>query len=123
VKHKQSSSETQLVEITEDQGKEIVSNMKVLSEVEVQKVTAAGTIANKQLEYFKLRDKEIAMNQRGLVEAVANLSHVIGMAVAKRSQRSPRCRPPTSYNFDDIMEDADIGDNAFVVLGSGFQPQ
>jgi hypothetical protein len=48
VKHKQSSSETQLVEITEDQGKEIVSNMKVLSEVEVQKVTAAGTIANKQ---------------------------------------------------------------------------
>jgi hypothetical protein len=35
--------------------------------VEEKKVAAADIIANKQLEYFKLCDKEIASNQRGLV--------------------------------------------------------
>jgi hypothetical protein len=55
------------VDIAESQGKEIVNSMRALSEVEVQKVAAAEVIANKQLEYFKLRDKEIASTQHGLV--------------------------------------------------------
>jgi hypothetical protein len=44
----------------ETQGKEIVNSMRTQSEVEVQKMAATEVIANKQLEYFKLRDKEIA---------------------------------------------------------------
>jgi hypothetical protein len=62
--HRQSC---RLVDIAESQGKEIVNSMRALSEVEVQKVAAAEVIANKQLEYFKLRDKEIASTQHGLV--------------------------------------------------------
>jgi hypothetical protein len=56
--------------------------MRALSEVEVQKVAVAEVIANRQLEYFKLCDKEIASTQHGLVEAVTNLSYVLGRAVS-----------------------------------------
>jgi hypothetical protein len=99
IKRRHSSSQTRLVEITETQGKEIVSSMRTLSEVEVQKVTAAEVIANKQLEYFKLHDKEIASTQRGLVDAVTNLSNVLGLAVSNQQHASGHRRAPTPYNF------------------------
>jgi DNA-directed RNA polymerase subunit H (RpoH/RPB5) len=55
------------VEVTETQGWEIVTNMQRLSDMEERKVLATGDIADKQLEYFKIRDPQIAITQRGLV--------------------------------------------------------
>jgi hypothetical protein len=80
IKCRQSSSQTWMVDVTESQGREIVSSMQKLSEVEEMKVDTVDKITEKQLEYFKIRDQEIASNQRGLVSAVTNLSHGIGMA-------------------------------------------
>ena len=62
IKCRQSSSQTRLVEITENQGKEIVRSIKLLSLVEEQKVATVGNIAEKQLEYLKLWDKQVATN-------------------------------------------------------------
>jgi hypothetical protein len=45
-----------MLEVTETQGREIVTNMEKLSAMEDRKVMAAGEIADKQLEYFKIRD-------------------------------------------------------------------
>jgi hypothetical protein len=58
--------------------------MQRLSDVEGKKVDAVGQIADKQLEYFKIRDREITTNQRGLVSAVASLSRAIGMTASQQ---------------------------------------
>jgi hypothetical protein len=60
VKCRQTSSQSKMVEVTESQGKELVSTMKKLGKMEDRKVTATGEIATKQLQYFKLQDSEIA---------------------------------------------------------------
>jgi hypothetical protein len=75
-----------MLEVTETQGKEIVSTMRKLGDLEDKKVAAAGDIADKQLEYFKLRDREIAANQRGLVQAVNGLSAAIVQACMRRPE-------------------------------------
>jgi hypothetical protein len=72
-----------MVEVTESQGKEQVSTMKKLGEMEDKKVTAAREIAAKQLHYFKLRGSEIAATQRGLVQAVNGLSSAIVVACTR----------------------------------------
>jgi hypothetical protein len=89
IKRLQSSSQTRMVDVTKSQGREIVSSMQKLSEVEGMKVDTVGKIAEKQLEYFKIRDQEIASNQRGLVSAVTNLSHAIGLAWQLRNSSAP----------------------------------
>lgn len=58
--------------------------MRMLSQVEVQKITATKVIANKQFEYFKLHNKKIASTQCGLVDAVMNLSNVFGLTVSNQ---------------------------------------
>ena len=80
VKRRQTSSQSKMVEVTETQGREIVTNMKRLSEMEEKKVLATRDIADKQLEYFKIRDSQIAITQRGLVQAVQGLSEAIANA-------------------------------------------
>jgi hypothetical protein len=65
----------------------------------------AEVIANRQLEYFKLCDKEIASTQHGLVEAVTNLSYVLGRAVSTQWHATPWRRPPTRYNFHTPLDD------------------
>jgi hypothetical protein len=77
IRRRQSSSHMKLLEVTETQGKEIVSNMKKMSDMEEKKVLAVGDIAKKQLQYFKIRDSKIAITQRGLVQAVNGLSAAI----------------------------------------------
>ena len=62
VKRRQSSSQTRLVEIIENQGKEIMRSMKLLSLVEEQNIAVVGNIVEKQLEYLNLRDKQVAAN-------------------------------------------------------------
>jgi hypothetical protein len=54
VKRRHSSSHSKMLEVIESQGKEIVSTMKKLGDMEDKKVAAAGDIAQKQLEYFKI---------------------------------------------------------------------
>jgi uncharacterized membrane-anchored protein YjiN (DUF445 family) len=49
VRHRHSSTHTKMMEVTEMQGKEIVSNMQKLSKMEERKVVAVGEIADKQL--------------------------------------------------------------------------
>jgi hypothetical protein len=120
IKRRQSSSQTRLVEITESQGKEIVNTMRNLSEVEVQKVAAADIIANKQLEYFKLRDKEILSTQRGLVKAVASLSDVLGRAFSSGRRSSWRRRPPTPHNRDTIVDNDKESNDGLEFPPAGF---
>ena len=57
--------------------------MQKLSDMVESKV---GDIANKQLQYFKIRDSEIEVIQRGLVQAVNGLSATIIQAYAQRSR-------------------------------------
>jgi hypothetical protein len=45
VRHRQTSSQSKLVEVTETQGKEIVTNMQKLSNMEERKVLIANEIA------------------------------------------------------------------------------
>jgi hypothetical protein len=47
VRRRQSSSQIKMVEVTETQGKQIVSNMQKLSDMEERKVLAVGDIADK----------------------------------------------------------------------------
>ena len=49
IRRRHSSSHTKLLEVTETQGKEIVSNMQKMSDMEERKVLAASDIADKQL--------------------------------------------------------------------------
>jgi hypothetical protein len=84
VRRRHSLTHTKLVEVIETQGKQIVSNMEKMSNMEERKVLVIGEIANKQLQYFKIRDSEIAMTQRGLVQAVNGLSAAIVQAYASR---------------------------------------
>jgi hypothetical protein len=69
-----------MVEVTESQGKD----MRKIGDVEDRKVAAIGEMAASQLVYFEVRDKEISANQRGLIEAVHNLSNVLGRAFTSR---------------------------------------
>jgi hypothetical protein len=101
VKRRHNSSHSKMLKVTESQGKEIVSTMKKLGDMEDKKVAAAGDIAQKQLEYFKIRDSEIAANQRGLMQAVNSLSSTIVAACADRS------RPPVPHR--PLHGDADHG--------------
>jgi hypothetical protein len=84
VRRRHSSSQTKMVEVTESQGKELVLSMKKIGEVEDTKVAAVGEMAASQLAYFKVRDEQISANQRGLIDAVHNLSNVMGRAFASR---------------------------------------
>jgi hypothetical protein len=68
-------------------------NMKKIGEVEDCKVAAVGEMAAAQLVYFKVCDKEISTNQRGLIEAVYSLSNVLGMEFASHGTRVPRSSP------------------------------
>jgi hypothetical protein len=88
VKRRQSSTHTKMVELTETQGKDIVSAMKKMSKTEDRKVTTQGDIAVKQLEYFRLRDRQISRNQQGLVDAIGGLSCIIAQAYASRTQHT-----------------------------------
>jgi hypothetical protein len=81
------------VEGTESQGKELVSIMKKLVDMEDRKVAAAREIAEKQLQYFKLWDSEIAATQRGLVQAVNGLSSAIVAACTSQGGKMQRRRP------------------------------
>jgi hypothetical protein len=94
VKRRQTSSQSKMVEVTKMQGKEIVSNMQKLSDMEERKVVAAAEIAKKHLQYYKLRDSEIATTQRGLVQAVNGLSQAIVHAYTFRSPYVPRQQSP-----------------------------
>jgi hypothetical protein len=47
------------LEITKSQGKETIENMQKLYIAKDQKVAAAAAIAKKQLEYFKLWNKQL----------------------------------------------------------------
>jgi hypothetical protein len=78
-----------MVEVTKMQGKEIVNNMQKLNDMEEKKVVVAAVIADKQLQYFKLRDSEIAITQRGLVQAVNGLSQAIVHAYASHTSIAP----------------------------------
>jgi hypothetical protein len=103
VRRRHSSPQSKMVEVTEMQGKEIVSNMQKLSDMEERKVAAVAVIADKQLQYFKVRDSEIAIMQRGLVQAVNGLSEAIVHAYASRSASTPPHRtsapnPPPLHN-------------------------
>ena len=100
VRRRHSSTQSKMVEVTEAQGKELVSNIQKLSNTEERKVAAASEIADKQLQYFRIRDSEIAMTQRGLVQAVNNLSEAIVKAYARGSSGTPRHdypQPTTTY--------------------------
>jgi hypothetical protein len=99
VRRRQSSSQSKMVEVTEMQGKEIVNNMQKLNDMEEKKVAAAVVIADKQLQYFKLRDSEIAITQRGLVQAVNGLSQAIVHAYASHTSAAPPqgTWPPNSH--------------------------
>jgi hypothetical protein len=77
VRRRYTSTQSKMLEVTETQGREIVTNMEKLSAMEDKKVMAAGEIADKQLEYFKIRDSQIASTERGLVQAVTGLSEAI----------------------------------------------
>jgi hypothetical protein len=56
--------------------------MQKMSNMEERKVLAAGETAQKQLEYFKICDSDIALTQRGLVSVVNGLSAAIMEAYA-----------------------------------------
>jgi hypothetical protein len=85
-----------MVEVTETQSKELVSNIQKLSDMEERKVPAAFEIVEKQLQYFKIQDSEIAITQRGLVQAVNGLSEAIVQVYAKRTGGGLREQtPPT----------------------------
>jgi hypothetical protein len=53
--------------------------------VEDRKVAAVGEMAAAQLAYFKVRDKDISNNKKGLVEAVHSLVNVVVRAFASRA--------------------------------------
>ena len=78
-----------MVEVTEAQGKELVSNIQKLSNMEERKVAAASEIADKQLQYFRIQDSEIAITQRGLVQAVNSLSEAIVKVYGRGSGAGP----------------------------------
>jgi hypothetical protein len=101
VKRRQTSSQTRMVDVTESQGRQIVTSMQKLSEVEDKKVDIVGHIADKQLEYFKIRDREIAANQCGLVSTVSELSRAIGMEWQHRNSSPPFTpdHPPPTDNI------------------------
>ena len=79
-----SSSQTKMVEVTESQGKELVLIIKKIGEVEDMKVAVVDEMVASQLAYFKVCDKQIFANQRGLIDVVYNLSNVLGRAFASR---------------------------------------
>jgi hypothetical protein len=64
--------------------------------MEERKVVAAAEIANKQLEYFKLRDSEFATKQRGLVQVVQGLSQ----AYTARGTPPLQQQPPARGGYD-----------------------
>jgi hypothetical protein len=66
-----------MVEVTESQGKDLVLSIKKIGEVEDCKVAAVGEMAAAQLAYFKVRDRDISTNQKGLIDAVYSLSNVL----------------------------------------------
>jgi hypothetical protein len=96
VRRRQTSSQSKMVEVTETQGKQIATNMQKLSDMEERKVLAVAEIAEKQLQYFKIRDSEIAITQRGLVQAVTGLLEAIAKAYTSRSNHEGADRPPQS---------------------------
>jgi hypothetical protein len=107
-----------MVELTEAQGKDIVSAMKKLSETEDKKVTVQGEIAVKQIEYFRLRDQEISRNQQGLVDAIVGLSRIIARAYASRNDQGMASWPPTPVpNYDNMEVDDDNDAIRSVYLG------
>jgi hypothetical protein len=64
--------------------------MKRIGEVEDRKVAAVGEMAAAQLAYFKVRDKDISNNQKGLVDVVHSLSNVLATAFTSRAtQHAP----------------------------------
>jgi hypothetical protein len=100
VRRRHSSSQTKMVEISQTQGKETVSNMQKLSNMEERKVLTIGKIADKQLQYFKIRDSETAVTQHGLVQAMNGLSVAIVQAYAKWSQARIGGDEPTADQGD-----------------------
>jgi hypothetical protein len=78
-----------MVEVTESQGKDLVLSIKKIGEVEDCKVAAVGEMAAAQLAYFKVRDRDISTNQKGLIDAVYSLSNVLGQAFASRRSALP----------------------------------
>ena len=96
VRCRHSSTQSKMVEVTEAQGKELVSNIQKLSNTEERKVAAASEIADKQLQYFRIRDSEIAVTQCGLVQAVNNLSEAIVKAYGRGGSAGPQQYTPQS---------------------------
>jgi hypothetical protein len=94
VRRRHSSTHKKMVEVTEMQEKQLVSNMQKLSDMEERKVAAASDITDKQLQYFRIRDSEIAITQRGLVHAVTGLSDAIVQAYVQRSGGGHRQQKP-----------------------------
>ena len=63
MKQQQSSLQAKLVEVTESQGKEIVTNMEKLGKIKEQNVANQGILATKTINYFKDHDFKTAPNQ------------------------------------------------------------
>jgi hypothetical protein len=83
-----------MLEVTETQGRDLVLSMQKIGEVEDRKVVAVGEMAAAQLAYFKVRDKDISNNQRGLVDAVHSLSGILARAFASRVPTVQQVPPP-----------------------------
>jgi hypothetical protein len=100
IRRRQTSSQSNMVEVTKTQGKDTVMNMQKLGDMEECKVVAAAKIAEKQLEYFKLRDSEISNTQRGLVQVINGLSQAIVHAYSFRGTPAPQTQSPLASGDD-----------------------
>jgi ribose 5-phosphate isomerase len=73
--------QAKLVEVTDSQGKEIVTNMEKLGKIKEQNVLNQGIIATKTINYFKDHDLKSARNQWDMVQALESFSVVMGKAL------------------------------------------
>lgn len=85
-KKRKSSTSQKLVEAQSDGNKAMVESIDKIHltnlQIEEKRSKDLSTICDKQLEYFRVRDRQINKVQRGLVNAIAGLSQVMGRALS-----------------------------------------
>jgi hypothetical protein len=62
-----------MVEVTKNQGKEIIASLNKMHKIGDKRAASQERFHNKQLEYFKSMDEELAKNQQGLVITIVSL--------------------------------------------------
>jgi hypothetical protein len=102
-KRRKTSGTAGLVEATTSGTKALVASIDKIQDsteaVEEKRSKDLAVVAEKQLEYFRSRDRKINRTQKGLVHAISSLSQMMGRSFAAQ-QGTSRGANPAPRDFD-----------------------